>query len=172
MGLTGIRGLQPARTATLRPHAPALDDETLGTKPKCFMQSQGDALGSSGSAVLGVRSWAAAAARVPRDGAPSASDAFPQTNEKKQMLHFPPGERPGQPRLLPWSPSGTASRDRVTPPRGHHGPEKGSSRWGIGTGAGSAVTSFEAANPAAGTVPAEAEEHCPSWKPLGSTSAN
>lgn len=91
MGLTGIRGLQPARTATLRPHAPALDDETLGTKPKCFMQSQGDALGSSGSAVLGVRSWAAAAARVPRDGAPSASDAFPQTNGKKGNAAFPSG---------------------------------------------------------------------------------
>lgn len=44
MGLPGIRGLQAARTAALRPHAPALDGERLRTNPK-LLQKHGEPRG-------------------------------------------------------------------------------------------------------------------------------
>lgn len=167
-GITGYQGIAAGQDSD----APALGDETPRTEPKLLtlMENQGDVLGSGDSAVLGVRSWAVAAPGLPPHATP-----FPKQMEKKANAAFPFRRAARAAPIVPGSPAGMASSDIVTPPRGHHGPENSSSRWGIGTGAASAVTSSEGANPAGQgllSVPAEAEERCSSWKPLGSTSAN
>lgn len=97
MGLPGIRGLQPARTAASPPsvmkHSGPNQNSSHTRKAKgmCW----------EAATPLGWRELEALAAPGCRGtGLPPHPTPFPkQMGKKGQILHFPPGERPGQPRL-------------------------------------------------------------------------